>query len=451
MRRIVSVLVLLVFFPGAGCRSRGDYPDRPILLVCPWAVGGGTDRLSRQVAAFLEVELGAPVNVINATGGSGVTGHGRGAHARPDGYTLTMMTVEINMLHWRGLTRLSWRDFAPVMLLNRDPAALFVRAGETRWKDLNELVEYVRQHPGILTASGTATGGIWHLALAGWLNSLGLAPDAVRWIPMHGAGPSLQELASGGLDLVSCSLPEARTLLAAGQVRSLAVMSESRAEGFPDTPAFGELGMDWSMGAWRGIGAPAGTPPEIVSRLAAGLERIVRGESALNGRTFPEFMANEGFTLIWAPPEEFARSLERVDRELGTLLTSPEFARLDEGPFEPMDFPRLLFVALAVLLAAALFQGRSEERLPGMPAEGPASRRGLLYFATLPLSVTAYVLLAETLGFVLTAGGILLLLLVALGTRLATSLLVTLVLVPLIYELFANLLRVPLPRGLLGW
>src|SRR5690606_24775956 len=108
---------------------------------------------SRQVAALLEQELGVPVNVVNATGGSGVTGHTRGSLARPDGYTITMTTVELNMLHWRGLTNITHRDFEPLMLLNRDDAALFVRE-DAPWEGLGDLEAAVRENPGVLKASG---------------------------------------------------------------------------------------------------------------------------------------------------------------------------------------------------------------------------------------------------------------------------------------------------------
>src|SRR5688572_30436687 len=84
----------------AGCGEPEEYPARPITLICPWGVGGGTDLVSRHMALHLEQELGAPVNVINATGGKGVTGHSRGLRAKPDGYTITMITLELNMLPW---------------------------------------------------------------------------------------------------------------------------------------------------------------------------------------------------------------------------------------------------------------------------------------------------------------------------------------------------------------
>ena len=91
----------------SGCRHAESYPSRPITLVCPWAAGGGTDRVSREMAMLLERELGEPVSVINATGGKGVSGHNRGLSARPDGYTLTMITFELNTMHCAGLTELT--------------------------------------------------------------------------------------------------------------------------------------------------------------------------------------------------------------------------------------------------------------------------------------------------------------------------------------------------------
>jgi tripartite-type tricarboxylate transporter receptor subunit TctC len=465
--RVSRVCLLLVLAASlVGCGGEESYPSRPILLVCPWAVGGGTDRVSRQMAAYLEHELGVPVNVVNAIGGAGVTGHSRGARARPDGYTLTMMTVEINMLRWRKLTTISWQDFEPVMLINRDSTALFVRK-DAPWKDLAELTEAVRTNPGKLTASGTATGGIWHLGMAGWLTSIGLDADAITWVPMNGAGPSLKELASGGVDLVSCSLPEARTLMQAGEVRCLGVMAERRATGFEDVPTFQEQGVDWSMGAWRGLGVPKGTPREIVETLVTAVERIVTGKTELAGRRFPEFMANEGFDASVMDPAEFRTFLAQTDRALGALLTSDAFAGLKTAQIAPMSFPDLLFAALAVILVLLLIQRllqgpqRSGKRdgeaptEPGGPQTGPTTRfttaHGITHFSEVVLAVALYVLLAERLGFLLTAAPLVLLLLWRLGTRLATSALVTLLLVPSVYQLFANLLRVPLPRGFLGW
>ncbi len=122
-----------------------------------------------------------------------MTGHTRGALARPDGYTLTTATVELNMLHWRGLTGLTYRDFQPLLLFNEDDAAIFVRA-DSPWRSIGDVEAAFRNQPGLFRASGSARGSIWHIALAGWLLEQNLSADAIIWVSINGSGPSLQEL-----------------------------------------------------------------------------------------------------------------------------------------------------------------------------------------------------------------------------------------------------------------
>src|SRR5574341_2507184 len=102
--------------------AQGKFPNRPIQLICPWAAGGGTDRIARMVAVLLEKELGQPVTVVNRTGGGGAVGHTAGAMAGPDGHTITIVTVELAMMHWLGLAQVTYKEFTPVVLLNIDPA-----------------------------------------------------------------------------------------------------------------------------------------------------------------------------------------------------------------------------------------------------------------------------------------------------------------------------------------
>jgi tripartite-type tricarboxylate transporter receptor subunit TctC len=114
---------------GLGLRpsfGQANYPTRPVTIVCPWGAGGGTDATARIVAAVLEKELGQPFNVVNRTGGSGVVGHSAIATAQPDGYTLGIITVEISMMHWQGLTELNPRSYTPLALMNEDPPGIQV-------------------------------------------------------------------------------------------------------------------------------------------------------------------------------------------------------------------------------------------------------------------------------------------------------------------------------------
>jgi tripartite-type tricarboxylate transporter receptor subunit TctC len=429
----------------AACARQERFPDAPILIVCPWAAGGGTDRVARQLAVLLEQDLGVPVNVINATGGDGVTGHSRGALSRPDGYTMTLVTSEIATLHWRGMTNISHRDFAPVGLVNRDAAAVFVRA-DAPWRTLADVEQAVRQAPGKLRASGTATAGIWHLALAGWLSAVGIKPTDVIWVSIAGSAPSLQELMAGGVDLVSCSLPEAQSLLSAGRIRGLGVMAEARVPQFPDIPTFREQGIDWTLGVLRGLGAPKDTPPGRVRVLADALRRVVEGED------YRSSMAVSGFTPVYEDPARFRVSLEEIDRRLGGLLRSEAFRGLAVKQFGPLFFPAVLAGALALTTLGIVASAR--RAVPARPpgdAAAAAPPGAAWRFAEVLAWVVLYIALAEAAGFILTAGALLLIHLLRLGTRPRVAVPLAALLTPAVYHVFAVVLRVPLPRGVLGW
>ncbi len=156
------------------------YPNRPVTVVVPWGAGGGTDATARIVAALLEKELGQPFNVVNRTGGSGVVGHSAIASAAPDGYTIGMITVEISMMHWQGLTELAPTSYTPLALMNEDPPGIQVSA-TSPYKTVKELADAIKAAPaGKMKASGTGQGGIWHLALVGWLKAMGLTRRSRR-------------------------------------------------------------------------------------------------------------------------------------------------------------------------------------------------------------------------------------------------------------------------------
>ena len=298
-----------------------EYPDRPLTMIVPWGAGGGTDATARIVSSLLERELGQPVNVVNRTGGSGVVGHSAIAEAEPDGYTIGMATVEIGMMHWQGLTELTWENYTPLALVNFDPAAVQV-SQDAPWEDLEALLAEIRENPGTLSASGTGQGGIWHLAIAGLLNELDLDPGSVRWIPSEGAAPGLQDLVAGGVEIVPSSIPEARSLIEAGRVRSLAVMSSKRNEAFPDVPSTEEVvGVSWEIGAWRGVVAPKGIDEAVAERLKEALETVY------NSDEYAEFMSRQGFGRQWASGDEFAEFMRASNENLGNVMKEVGLAK----------------------------------------------------------------------------------------------------------------------------
>src|SRR5436190_4451216 len=199
------------------------YPNRPVTLIVPWGAGGGTDATARIIGSLLEKDLAQPVTVVNRTGGSGVVGHAAISSAPPDGYTIGLITVEISMMHWQGLTDISGASYTPIGLVNIDPAGLQVRA-DAPYKNANELVAAIKANPGKFKASGTGQGGIWHLALAGMLRDMKVDHASVPWVPSNGDAPGLQDMVAGGIEIAPVSLPEARSLIDAGKVTSMAVM-----------------------------------------------------------------------------------------------------------------------------------------------------------------------------------------------------------------------------------
>ncbi len=302
--------------------AQAAYPNRPVTIICPWGAGGGTDATARIIAAVMEKELKQPFNVVNRTGGSGVVGHSAIATAAPDGYTLGLMTVEISMMHWQGLTELKPDSYTPLALMNEDPPGVQVWSGSP-YKTVQELATAIKAAPaGKLKASGTGQGGIWHLALVGWLTAMGLKPDHVAWVPSNGAAPAMQDLAAGGLDLVTCSVPEARAIIEAGKARSLAVMATERNPAFKDVPTLKEaMGIDYNTGAWRGMSGPKGLPKEIAQTLTAAFKKV--NEST----EFREFMANRGFGVKWADAEGFAKFMDEGNKAMGVAMKAAGLAK----------------------------------------------------------------------------------------------------------------------------
>jgi tripartite-type tricarboxylate transporter receptor subunit TctC len=312
MRRVTLLsLACLILFVQPGVAA--TYPTRAVTVICPWAAGGGTDRLTRYLADQLRLELGVPFVVENKTGGNGGVGHGAGARAKADGYTVTHITLEIATVHWLGLADVSYKDFKPIMQFNEDASSVLVRA-DAPWKNVKELLAYIKANPGKLLFSGSGAGTIWDLARIGMLNVAGIPVDAVTWVPTTGAAPSLVELLGGHVDVVTCSLAEAAAQVQAGTVRALAVMADSRLPSFPEVPTLKEQGIDWSAGTWRGFGVPAGTPDEVVEVLYKAMSKIVASDG------FKEFMDKNGFGTRIRGPKEFGDFMAAQDQAWNTVL-----------------------------------------------------------------------------------------------------------------------------------
>lgn len=313
--RTIAILLLSLGIAHTA-HAADNYPTRPITLIVPFAAGGGTDGVARIIGTLLEKELGQPVNVVNRAGGNGVVGHAAIAAAAADGYTLGMVTVDITMLHWAKLTPLTGRDFTPLALMNIDPAAIIVRS-DAPYKKLDDLLKAIKANPGKFKSSGTGLGGIWHLAMAGMLKDVGIDTSSVPWVPSTGAAQAMNDLVAGGVEFVTCSLPEARALIDAGKARPLVIMSDKASSLYPNVPTLqAAANSKWTLGAWRGLAAPRNLPPDTQAKLGSVLKKIY------DSKAFQDFMASRGFGITYADAKAFEQFMLRGDADMGATMKS---------------------------------------------------------------------------------------------------------------------------------
>ncbi len=271
------------------------YPNRPIELIVPAGAGGGTDVLARVFADVARKHLSQPITVVNRPGASGMIGHGEMINAKPDGYKIAMVFAEIVIVPHMGLTKLSYEDFVPIAQLNADPAAVTVRT-DAPWKTIEEFLAAAKEKNGTMSMGNSGPGSIWHLAAAAIEDKTGVK---FNHIAFGGAAPAALSLLGGHLDAIAVSPGEVAAHVQGGKLRTLAVAADKRLKGFDSVPTFKERGLDISMGTWRGLGAPKGTPPDVLAILALaarkcadepalkeGLERLSMGWSYADAETF---------------------------------------------------------------------------------------------------------------------------------------------------------------------
>lgn len=321
-RDLAAWLVIIVLLAALSVmrwtRDGGDgvFPARPVAIICPFAPGGGTDLLARSLARAAEAELGVTLTVNNTTGGGGAVGMAAGLLVPPDGHTLTLVTFELVSLPVQGLVPFTHEDFDLVMRLNMDPAALAVRA-DFPADTVEEFLAWARARDAV-TIGNSGPGSVWHLASARLAEA---AHIPVRPVPFAGAAPAVTALVGGHVDAVTVSPGEVRAQVMAGQVKILAVMSDTRVALFPEVPTFSERGIELIFGTWRGLAVPRGTPAPVRERLVAAFS------AALASPEMADFAATSGINLAPADSAAFRRLVATQADEVRTLMTSLGLAR----------------------------------------------------------------------------------------------------------------------------
>ncbi len=248
-------------------KAEAVWPSRPIRFVVPFAPGGSSEIVARSVAVELSKQLGQSVYVENKPGGAGVTAMQEVSKAAPDGYTLILGhvgTLAVNPYMLKNQPYDVNKDFVPVTLLAKVPN-VFVIHPDVPAKNFKEFVAYVKTHPGQLNYGSAGNASAGHLSMEYLKLVTGMF---ITHIPYRGTGPQLTDLLAGRTQASSAGLPALSAYIKAGKLRAIAVGTAQRISSLPDVPTVAELGFNnFETSQWYGILAPAGTPPEILTRL----------------------------------------------------------------------------------------------------------------------------------------------------------------------------------------
>ena len=293
------------------------YPDKPVTVICPWTAGGGTDVLLRALSKSAEKYLGQTISVVNQTGGAGAIGHNAIRTARPDGYTVGMITFELNSLPPQGLVPFTWKAFDPLMRINSDPAALTVKA-DAPYSTVRGFMDYAKSHPGEITIGNSAPGSVWHIAAGLAAEKTGVQ---VKHVPFDGAQPAVTALVGGHIKAVAVSVAEVRGQVQAGNLKILGVMSADRDKIFPDVPTFKEQGVDVQFYTWRGLALPKGVPPAIKAKIADAYKK------AFDSQEFKDFAAKASLNLAYQDSAEFAKFLDQNYKDVEAVMKNLGLAK----------------------------------------------------------------------------------------------------------------------------
>jgi len=298
---------------GSALRAE-DYPTHPITLIVPFPAGGGVDVIGRIVADKLAAALGQPVVVDNRGGAAGVIGTRVAAKAAPDGYTLVMATsgsIAINPNLYTNPGYHTLKDLAPIGLISSTPIVLMAHPSAAE-KSLADVIASAKRDPGKLNI-GTPPPGT-SAQLAGELLKAMAGVD-VTIVPYRGTGPLTTDLLGGHVKLALNVLAPAMSMLQAGQLKALTVLSSKRSSHLPDVPTSAEAGLPgFESGLNYGLLAPAGTPAPIIAKL----NRALR--AGIDSPEVRSRIAADGGDPMPSTPEEYVQNIEQEDARWGALI-----------------------------------------------------------------------------------------------------------------------------------
>jgi tripartite-type tricarboxylate transporter receptor subunit TctC len=290
------------------------YPSKPVRVVVTFPPGSTPDIVGRALATRLQEAMGQPLVVENRAGAGGNIGADAVAKAAPDGYTLLVSTngvYSINKALYKSMPFDPDKDLVPVSLLAVAPQMLVVNPA-LGVRSFKEFLEHAQRNPGKLSYGSVGAGSASHLTMEH------LKSDArvfIVHIPYKGFPPAVTDMLSGNIDTMFAIVPGVLPHVKAGKMTGLAVTALRRSELAPEVPSVGELGYPQLESlAWIGLGAPAGLPAEVLSRLSAETMRAMRSPEV---RTL---LGRQGFEVVAGTPDEFAKWIRAEAQKWGRVI-----------------------------------------------------------------------------------------------------------------------------------
>lgn len=299
----------------AHAQAADSYPDRPIKIVVPYAPGGFTDILARQMSQQLSEKLKQPVVVENKPGAGTIIGAEAVARARPDGYTLLMAVTTTLSTNPHLFSKLPYKvsDFKPVALTGLTPFVLVANPSVPA-DNVSELIELVKKEPGKLSAATLGNGSSTHLVLSMLRGATGAD---ILDVPYKGASPALSDLVAGHVDVFFDAITTSLPHIQAGRLKPIAMTSEKRSEAAPSIPTFREEGTPEMLAySWYGLLAPAGTPDAITNKL----NKAINEALALPG--IQQKFRTEGAESRPMSAQAFGELIEEHSRTWGKVIKS---------------------------------------------------------------------------------------------------------------------------------
>jgi tripartite-type tricarboxylate transporter receptor subunit TctC len=285
-----------------------QFPERPIKMIVPWAAGGDTDNIFRPLGPLLQKHLGQTVVIANVTGASGTVGAREAKAAPADGYTVYAVHDYIHLVHYSGLTDVTYRDFEPICLVAATPSVL-TASPKTPWKTFQELVADAKARPGQI-AVGATLSSTSHIFPASIEKAAGIK---FKYVSYEGLAPRMNAILGGHIDLTDSNLTQ-KGKVEAGQLKFLAIATEERSPEIPDVPTLKELGINVIYEVARGLMVPKGTPANVRAKLVEACGK------ATSEPAFKESMTLQGTRVAFLDDKQYVAFLDKVDGENKAIM-----------------------------------------------------------------------------------------------------------------------------------